>query len=106
VEKSNADLVELKIRSSDFSTVTKQKTIPYSASDHILLKVAKELFDKLFERRILVRLSGVRFTHLVPGNYQINLFEDTQEMIQLYQAIDSIKYQFGERLMMRARSIT
>jgi len=105
VEKSNADLVELKMRSSDFSTVTKQKTIPYSASDHILLKVAKELFDKLFERRILVRLIGVRFTHLVPGNYQINLFEDTQEMIHLYQAIDSIKGQFGERLLLRGRAI-
>lgn len=97
--------VTIKLRYSDFSTVTKQKTIPYSASDHILLKVAKELFDKLFERRILVRLIGVRFTHLVPGNYQINLFEDTQEMIHLYQAIDSIKRQFGNLLVLRGRSV-
>ena len=97
-----AGCVTVKIRYSDFQTITKQSTIAYSAADHILLSKAKELFDKLYDRRLLVRLVGVRFSHLVPGNYQINLFEDTQEMIHLYQSIDSIKNRFGESLLMRA----
>jgi DNA polymerase IV len=97
-----AGCVTVKIRYSDFQTLTKQSTISYSAADHILLNKARELFDKLYERRLLVRLIGVRFSHLVPGNYQINLFEDTQEMIHLYQSIDSIKNRFGESLLMRA----
>lgn len=97
--------VTVKIRYSDFDTVTKQHCIPYSAADHVLLKTVKDLFSKLYERRLLVRLIGVRFTQLVPGCYQINLFEDTQEMIRLYQAIDSVKKQFGADRLVRARSV-
>jgi DNA polymerase-4 len=94
--------ITVKIRYSDFQTVTKQAIIPYTAADHVLLKNAKELFDKLYERRLLIRLIGVRFSHLIPGNYQINLFDDTQELIKLYQAIDSVKHQYGEQYLIRA----
>jgi len=94
--------VTVKIRYSDFETHTTQKSISYSNSDHTLYKTVKELFGKLFQRRLLVRLIGIRFTDLVPGNYQINLFEDTQEQIRLYQAIDRIKYQFGEKFIQKA----
>jgi DNA polymerase-4 len=97
-----AGCITVKIRYSDFQTVTKQVMLPYTSADHILIKKAIELFDRLFERRLLVRLVGVRLSHLVPGNYQIHLFDDTQEMIHLYQSIDSIKKQYGENLLRRA----
>ncbi|WP_343701321.1 DNA polymerase IV [Chitinophaga sp.] len=96
--------VTVKIRYSDFETVTKQVSIPYTSSDHVLLEKVKELFERLYDRRLLVRLIGVRFSHLVSGNYQISLFEDTHEMISLYQAIDSIKSQFGWEYIMRGSS--
>lgn len=96
--------VTVKIRYTDFQTFTKQKTIPYTNSDHTLIKTVKELFTSLYERRVLVRLLGVRLTHLIAGTYQINLFEDAQEMIRLYQAIDSIKSQFGEDKIVRAKT--
>ena len=73
-----------------------------TALDHVLIKAVKELFDKLYDRRLLVRLIGVRFTHLVPGNYQISLFDDTDDMIKLYQALDSVNNRFGRYLIMRA----
>ncbi len=94
--------ITVKLRYSDFQTVTRQLTIPYTNADHILLKTAKELFDRLYERRLLIRLLGVRFSNLIPGNYQISLFDDTQETIRLYQAIDSVKKQFGEGKLVRA----
>lgn len=94
--------VTVKVRYSNFETFTKQITIPYTNADHVLLQTAKELFNKLYERRLLIRLLGIRFTHLIPGNYQISLFEDTQEMIKLYQAIDSVKKRFGEKTLIRA----
>jgi DNA polymerase-4 len=97
--------ITLKLRYSNFDTVTKQGTIAYTSSDHLLLKKVSELFTRLYDRRLLIRLLGVRFTHLVPGNYQIHLFDDTQEMIRLYQAIDGIKNRFGSQLVMRARSM-
>ncbi len=98
--------ITVKIRYTDFQTYTKQKTIPYSNSDEILLKEAKNLFDQLYERRQLIRLIGIRFTQLIPGCKQIDLFEDTQEDIALYQAIDSIKKRFGERFLVRASGIS
>lgn len=97
-----AGCVTVKVRYSDFQTVTRQAVIPYSAADHILQENVKQLFDRLYDRRLLVRLIGVRFSHLVPGNYQINLFDDTNESINLYQAIDQIKHRYGEKLLMRA----
>src|ERR1017187_1413338 len=94
--------VAVKIRYSDFQTEQKQASIYYTAADHVLLKKVKELFDKLYNRRQLIRLIGVRFTDLIAGTYQINLFDDTQETIRLYQAIDSVKKQYGESYLIRA----
>lgn len=97
--------VTVKLRYSNFETYTKQLTIPYTNADHVLLNTASELFKKLYERRLLICLIGIRFTNLIPGNYQIRLFEDTQENIRLYQAIDSVKKRYGERLVMRAAGV-
>ncbi|MCM5527099.1 DNA polymerase IV [Parasegetibacter sp. NRK P23] len=96
--------ITVKIRYSNFDTVTRQSAIPFTASDHLLIKRVKELFYKLYDKRLLVRLIGVRFTELVPGNYQINLFDDTQEMIRLYQAIDGIKMKYGVDYLTRGAS--
>lgn len=95
----------VKLRYSNFDTVVRQKTIDYTNADHLLLATARDLFERLYDRRMLIRLLGVRLTRLVPGNYQIKLYEDTQEAIRLYQSIDSIKRQFGERGVMRAAGI-
>ena len=97
--------VTIKLRYSNFETFTKQISIPYTNADHVLVKASRELFNSLYERRLLVRLLGIRFTHLIPGHYQISLFDDTQESINLYQAIDSVKHRFGEGLVQRARGV-
>jgi len=86
----------IKIRYSDFNTYTQQVKIPYTSADHILIPKAKEIFDKLFAKRLLVRLIGVKFSGLVGGNQQINLFEDTAELYNLYQSMDKIRLRFGE----------
>ena len=87
--------VSVKIRYSDFQTYNKQIRIPYTSADHILLPVVMELFNKLYERRILVRLIGVKFSHLVGGHYQINLFDDNEKTLNLYKSLDHIRNRFG-----------
>ncbi|HNS13338.1 MAG TPA: DNA polymerase IV [Bacteroidia bacterium] len=94
--------VTVKIRYSNFDTHTMQARIPYTACDHTLIARVKEIFLKLYNRRLLVRLIGVRFSHLVGGGYQINLFEDSEEMIKLYQAMDKMRNRFGEGSVQRA----
>ncbi len=83
--------VSVKIRYSDFQTEQKQSSIDYTASDQVLIQKVKELFDRLYLRRQLIRLVGVRFADLIAGTYQINLFSDTQEMIKLYRALTASK---------------
>jgi DNA polymerase-4 len=97
--------ISVKIRYANFDTVNKQCLINYSCSDHLLLPKIKELFTKLYDRRMLIRLVGIRFSNLIPGNYQINLFEDSQETIKLYQALDSVNHQYGRFLIMRASGL-
>jgi DNA polymerase-4 len=92
----------VKIRYSDFETHTIQQRIPYTSADHTLLPVVKELFRKLYSRRLLIRLIGVRFSSLVYGNYQIKLFEDSQEQINLYQALDKLNVKYGDKTVCRA----
>jgi DNA polymerase-4 len=93
--------VTVKIRYSNFDTETRQVTLAYTSSDHTLTKAVLETFEKLYQRRMSLRLVGVRFSKLVRGSYQINLFEDTQEMMSLYQAMDKIKNRFGAGAVMR-----
>ncbi|MFD2037323.1 DNA polymerase IV [Belliella marina] len=94
--------VSVKIRYSDFDTHTTQQRIPYTSTDHTLITVVKELFKKLYNRRMLIRLIGVRFSSLVHGNYQINLFEDSEEQIRLYQALDRLNIKYGDKTVCRA----
>ncbi len=94
--------VTVTLRYSDFDTRTRQKRIPYTSLDHKLIETVMGLFDQLYDRRVLVRLVGVRYSHLIGGAYQINLFEDTSESIKLYQAIDKVRTRFGQDAVRRA----
>ena len=93
--------VTVKIRYSNFDTHTLQKHVPYTAFDHILIPLVKELFDRLYQRRMLIRLIGVRFSGLVAGNPQLNMFEDSSEMISLYQALDRVRNKYGQKIVRR-----
>jgi DNA polymerase IV len=94
--------VTVKIRYSNFDTHTLQQHIPYTAFDHVLIPLVKELFNKLYQRRMLIRLIGVRFSDLVPGSPQLNMFEESTEMINLYQALDRIRNKYGQKIVSRA----
>lgn len=98
-------VVSVKLRYSDFSTYSRQLKIPYTSADHVLVPIILDLFNKLYNRRVLVRLVGVRFGGLVQGNYQIDLFDDTIERLNLYQAMDAIRNRYGERSVYRASTM-
>ncbi|MBA7579257.1 DNA polymerase IV 1 [subsurface metagenome] len=97
--------VTVKIRYSNFDTHTLQKRISYTSFDHVLIEIARELFGRLYYRRMLIRLIGVRFSHLVNGVQQLNMFEDTPEMISLYLAMDKLRNRFGKYAIRRAVNV-
>ncbi len=97
--------ITVKIRYSNFDTHTRQKRIPYTSFDHHLLDAAKQLFQQVYQRRMLIRLIGVKLSHLVQGTQQLNLFEDTSEMVKLYQAMDRMRNRFGADAVRRAAGL-
>ena len=96
--------VTVKIRYSDFDTRTMQRQIPYTSFDHLLLKTVYDIFDRLYDRRLLIRLIGVRFSSLVGGTQQLDLFDDKTEMTNLYGALDKIRKKFGKNAVFKAVS--
>lgn len=97
--------ITVKIRYADFNTYTMQRRISYTATDGPLQTAALDLFDRLYQRRQLIRLIGVKFSGLVQGHYQIDLFNDTLEEVHLMQAMDRIRNRFGNQAVMRASGL-
>ncbi len=88
--------ITVKIRYADFNTFTKQRRIPYTAQTRQLITYAQELFEEVYERRQLIRLIGVKFSGLVNGHIQLNLFDNTESEISLLQQLDHIRRRWGK----------
>lgn len=94
--------ITVTIRYSNFEDVTKQATIPYTSLDNVLIEKAKDLFKQVYQKRMLLRLIGVRFSNLVSGFEQIDLYSESNEQYSLVQALDKIRRRFGEKAVTRA----
>ena len=99
-----AGCVAVKIRYHDFETTSRQTTVPYTCADDEIIPVVKELFDKLYQKGISVRLLGVRLSELTNNAIQTNLFDDVERKTDLYKAIDNVKNRFGKNSLSRASS--
>src|SRR6185503_937036 len=94
--------ITVKIRYSDFETMSRQETVDYTALDDILIAKVKDLFNKSYQQGRPVRLLGVRFSQLIPFTMQMSLFENNMEKLNLYKAVDDIKERFGSKLVKKA----
>jgi DNA polymerase IV len=104
-EEKLTSCIVVKIRYSNFDTHTLQQRTAYTAFDHVLIPLAKQLFERIYQRRMRIRLIGVRFSGLIRGVQQLDLFEDTSEMVRLYLAMDSLRKRFGQGSVRRASGI-
>jgi len=98
--------ITVKIRYSNFDTYTQQKKISYTSLDDKILPVVKELFNKLYNRRMLIRLIGVRFSNLIHGFEQLKVFENIEKSINLYYTLDKIRNKYGINAIMRAINVS
>ncbi|HUW05608.1 MAG TPA: DNA polymerase IV [Williamwhitmania sp.] len=101
-----ASVVTVKLRYSDFNTYTMQKQISYTSLDHQVRPIVEALFEKLYQRRLLIRLIGVKLSGLIQGTQQLDLFEDTSEMVHLYQSLDYLRHRFSVKAVRLASGIT
>jgi DNA polymerase IV len=104
-ENKLTSCITVKIRYSNFDTHTMQSRISYTCNDHTVIARVKELFDKLYNRRMLIRLIGVKMSHLVGGGHQVNLFEDSEAILNLYYRMDKMRLLYGEDKIHRAAAL-
>jgi len=109
-----ATTVHLKLRWSDFSTITRQTRLPLPCCDDITLREAgMDLLNEHLRNRP-VRLIGFGVSGLTetddPQTLQLNLFEalDTalhEKRSRLSRVADQIKHRFGERSLRRGSDL-
>jgi DNA polymerase-4 len=94
-KKKQTACVTVTVRYSTHEDVTKQASISYTALDGPLIKKVKDLFKLAYQKRLLIRLVGVRLSNLVNGFEQIDLYSESEEQYSLCQAMDKIRRRFG-----------
>ncbi|UCD10910.1 MAG: DNA polymerase IV [Nitrospinaceae bacterium] len=101
--------VTLKLRYSDFRTVTRSHTLDEAtARDADVISTALGLLDRLLKGRTRVRLIGIALSSLTRSpSLQASLFADPspEKWDRLYQGIDRIRHKYGFRSILRAASV-
>lgn len=97
--------VMVKVRYDNFETTSKQISVEYTCSSKQLIEYAEQLFLQHYDKKRKVRLLGIKFSGLVYGTQQINLFDDTEQELHLYSAIDKVKEKYGINKLIFARGM-
>jgi DNA polymerase-4 len=90
--------VTVKVRYSDFRTVTRSRALPAASDrDGELLAAARELLFGAVGRRVRVRLVGVSLERLRAGSEQIGLFTAARDarLASLFPAVDRVRKKYG-----------
>ncbi|MBW4891391.1 DNA polymerase IV [Mucilaginibacter sp. HMF5004] len=101
-ENKLTSCLAIKVRYANFETHTLQEKIALTSAEHILIPGIKNLLARAWNQSRPIRLIGVKLSQLCQGNYQINLFEDNEERLNLYNALDKINFKYGEKTVCRA----
>ncbi len=106
-EARAARTIRLKLRWSDFTTITRQVSLP-EATDHDgeIFSVVQTLFRRVWRPGRPVRLLGVGGSELVTPARQLGLFEKQwQEDDRLLKAVDEIRARYGRDALRRAAQL-
>lgn len=102
-----AGTVRLKIRWSDFTTLTRQVSFPQPVDqDGIIYAAALDLLSAVWTDNRDVRLIGVAGARLVERAHQLSLWDTPdQKERRLLDALDNLRERFGEDVVQSGRSL-
>ena len=106
---AKARTLTLKLRYSDFKTLTRSTTLTYSTwYDTEIFRMAKTLLLKAYTRRVRIRLIGISASNLLTDGWQVDLLDinRTEKLDRLYRSIDRIKTRYGTSALLRANSFS
>lgn len=88
--------ISIKLRYSDFVTITRAKTIAPTDDDKVVFDTAVNLFRKAYTRRVAIRLIGIHLTNFSLNSEQEKLFYDEEFLRkQMLRAVTKIRDKFG-----------
>jgi nucleotidyltransferase/DNA polymerase involved in DNA repair len=95
--------VQIKLRWSDFTTITRQTTLPRTTNEYrVIHKNAEELLNQVWQDGRKVRLVGVGVHKLDTEAHQLGLWDtDYQKDIKLKETLRDIQGKYGENVISR-----
>jgi DNA polymerase IV len=102
-----AATVRIKIRWPDFSTHTRQMTLPQATDqDNLIYTAALELFSSIWAAGKAVRLLGLGASGLAAAVHQLSLWDTPdQKERRLLDALDTLRTRYGENAVQAGRKI-
>jgi len=100
--------VTLKLRYSDFKTITRAEMLPEPTNmDRRIFPVVSNLINRTWEKRTRIRLIGVSLSGLTATSANADLFSEPAEkkFRSLYRGIDRIRHRHGSRSIFIAREL-
>jgi DNA polymerase-4 len=93
--------ITLKLRYSDFKTITRAETIPATDDDPVVFHTVRDLFRKAYTRRLPLRLLNVQLSHFVdPAQDTPGLFDDEPtKRDDVLEAVQKLREKFGEKVI-------
>ena len=100
--------VKIKLRWSDFTTLTRQVTLPVLTDrDDDIYRAAQQLLDDHWPKGKPVRLIGIGVSSLAPPREQLHLWDTTSQKGQRLQlALDEVRDRFGRDAIQRAIEVS
>jgi DNA polymerase-4 len=95
--------IQIKVRWSDFTTITRQSTLNQSTNEFkIIQKEAAKLLDQVWQEGRLIRLVGVGVHNLDDKAQQLGLWDtNAKKDIQLQEALEKIREKYGKNMISR-----
>jgi len=95
-----AKTVTLKLRTADFKTITRAKSIEPSNDDTVVARIARELLKSSYTSKLPIRLIGVRLTNFEEEEQMELLLSPEKEKKQaVLKTVDKIRKKFGKNVI-------
>lgn len=94
--------VKIKVRWSDFTTITRQSTLKIPTNSYeIIHKAALNLLDEVWDNRSAIRLIGIGISNLSNPDRQLHFWDSEPGSNELEEALTELKDKFGDGIITR-----
>ncbi len=97
--------IKLKLRWPNFTTLTRQTTLPIATNlDDEIFHAARQLLNSVREKDQAVRLIGVGISNLGPPARQMELWgQESEKARKLREVLDALQDKFGDNVIKKGR---